>query len=121
MILVDTSVWVVHFKDSSYELEILLNDGKVMVHQFVIGELACGNIKNRKEIISLLQALPVAVQAEHDEVLQFIEQNKIVGKGIGYIDVHLLASAILSDALLWTLDKRLATIADNLKVKYSVK
>ena len=121
MILVDTSIWVAHFRDGTSGLEILLNDGEVMIHPFVIGELACGNIKNRKEIFSLLKTLTMAVQAEHDEVLQFIEQNKIMGRGVGYIDVHLLASAVLSDAPIWTLDKRLAAVADRMKIKYSAK
>jgi predicted nucleic acid-binding protein len=121
MVLVDTSVWVVHLRDGSSGLAMLLNDGEVMIHSFVIGELACGNIKNRKEILSLLQALPRAAQAQHEEVLGFIEQKEIMGRGVGYIDIHLLASAILSDAPLWTLDKNLAAVAGKMKINYTTK
>ena len=114
MTLVDTSVWISHFREGSKDLERLLTDEDVICHSFVVGELACGNIKNRKEIFTLLKALPMAVQAQHDEVLQFIEKNKLMGAGVGYVDAHLLASAVLSDTPLWTLDKRLAAVAGKL-------
>ena len=76
MVLVDTSVWVSHLREGSKELGRLLNDGDVMLHPFIIGELACGNIKNRHKVLSLLQLLPMVIQVEHEEVLQFIEKNK---------------------------------------------
>jgi predicted nucleic acid-binding protein len=114
MILVDTSVWVSHLREGNPELEKLLNDGDVISHPFVIGELACGNIKNRTEILTLLQALPMATQAEHEEVMQFIENNQLMGEGLGYIDVHLIASAALTSVPIWTLDKRLAGISAKL-------
>jgi predicted nucleic acid-binding protein len=114
MILVDTSVWVSHLRKGNPELEKLLNDGDVISHPFVIGELACGNIKNRTEILTLLQALPMATQAEHEEVMQFIENNQLMGEGLGYIDVHLIASAALTSVQIWTLDKRLAGISAKL-------
>jgi predicted nucleic acid-binding protein len=85
---------------------------------FIIGELACGNIKNRKEIISLLQALPQSLVAENDEVLQLIEQKKLMGIGIGLIDVHLLASSLLTGLPLWTADKRLRTTASKFNIIY---
>lgn len=107
MILVDTSVWVSHLRDSSSQLEKLLNNGDVICHPFVIGELACGSIKNRNEILSLLSALPKADILTDEEVLLFIEKNNLMGKGLGLIDIHLLASAILSEASLWTLDNKL--------------
>ena len=107
MILVDTSVWVEHFRSANSKLVKILNDGDVICHPFIIGELACGNIKNRNKIFSLLQSLPMAKQANNDEILEFIEIKKLMGKGLGYIDIHLLASAFLSNVSLWSLDKKL--------------
>lgn len=93
MVLVDTSVWVRHLREGDSDLEQLLNSGQVMCHPHIVGELACGNMKNRREVLSLLQLLPVATLATHTEILQFIESNHLMGKGLGYIDVHLSASA----------------------------
>ncbi len=107
MVLVDTSVWVSHLHDGSPKLEQLLNDGDVLCHPFIIGELACGNIKNRREILSLLTALPKGDFLDDEDVLLFIEKNNLMGKGLGLIDIHLLASAILSEVALWTLDVKL--------------
>jgi predicted nucleic acid-binding protein len=87
-------------------------------HALVVGELACGNIKNRKEILSLLQTLPMAETAEHQEALHFIEHNRLMGKGLGYIDVHLLASALLARIPLWTSDKRLKAASAELGLSY---
>jgi predicted nucleic acid-binding protein len=111
MVLVDTSVWVLHLRDATIGLEDLLNEGEVICHPFIVGELACGNLRNRSEILSLLQALPMAIHAEHEEVMQFIENYSLMGKGLGYIDMHLLASAILTKVPLWTLDKKLHEIS----------
>ena len=111
MVLVDTSVWISHLRDSNSFLEELLNKGIVLCHPFIVGELACGNIKNRNEILSLLKSLPMVSVVEHDEVLTFIEDRKLARKGLGYVDVHLLASAILSDSAIWSLDKKLSEIA----------
>jgi predicted nucleic acid-binding protein len=121
MILVDTSVWINHLRSSENHLEKLLFDGKVLCHTHIIGELACGNIKNREEIISLLQALPMAPQIEFNEYLYFIDINKLNGRGIGFVDIHLLASAQLGQVKLWTVDKRLRTIADELGLNYQKK
>ena len=118
MVLVDTSVWVVHLRRGGIGLEPLLNEGHVVCHPFIVGELACGNLKNRAELLSLLQALPVATPADHKEVMQFIESHSLMGKGLGYIDMHLLASAILSRVPLWTLDKRLKQVSLELGVAY---
>jgi len=118
VILVDTSVWVSHLRETNDALVNLLNNTEVVCHPFVIGELACGNLKNRTAIISLLEALPTAQEVGHEEVLAFIESRKIMGNGLGYIDVHLLASALLSGVLLWTLDKRLDKTAEALHCKY---
>jgi len=119
MVLVDTSVWISHLRNGNKQLETLLNNGDVMCHPFVAGELACGNIKNRIEILSLLRLLPVVVQADDEEVLQFIETNNLMGKGLGYIDMHLAASALLSGVPIWTLDTGLATISRKLGIHYS--
>ncbi|MDA8307848.1 MAG: PIN domain-containing protein [Deltaproteobacteria bacterium] len=119
MILVDTSVWVSHLRNGEIGLTALLNEGHVVCHSFIIGELACGNLKNRSEILSLFQALPMAVQAEHEEVMEFIERHRLMGKGLGYIDVHLLASAVLTDVSLWTFDRRLIEAASKLNKHYT--
>ena len=118
MVLVDTSVWISHLREGNTRLEMLLNDGKVMCHPFVVGELACGNIRNRAEVLALLQHLPTALEAKNEEVLQFIETNGLSGKGLGYIDMHLCASALLSAVSIWTLDRSLAGITNRLNISY---
>ena len=118
MVLVDTSVWVSHLRVGNPELERLLNDGDIVCHSFIIGELACGNLKNRAEILSLLNALRIIPPAEHEEVLQFIENYRLMGKGLGYIDMHLLTSALLNQVLIWTLDKKLREISLKLRLQF---
>ena len=118
MVLVDTSVWVAHLRNGESGLESLLNDGHVVCHPCIIGELACGNLINRSEILSLLHALPAAIHAEHEEVMRFVENNRLMGKGLGYIDIHLLVSAILSDLQFWTLDKKLNQVSVELGLAY---
>ena len=118
MVLVDTSIWVSHFRTGDSYLQELLADEQVLCHPFITGELACGGLKNRKEIISLLQALPDAITAETDEILEFIEHQKLIGVGIGLVDVHLLASALLTKALLWTSDRNLRAAAVRLNIFY---
>ncbi len=93
-------------------------DEQVLCHPFIFGELACGRLKNRKEIISLLQALPDATMAEIDEILEFIEHQKLIGVGIGLVDVQLLASALLTKVLLWTADRNLRAAAARLNILY---
>ena len=107
MVLVDTSIWVSHLRSGNPKLEQLLNDGDVVCHPFIIGELACGNIKNRKAILALLGSLPVLEMMDNEEVLLFIEKKDLMGKGLGLIDVHLLATTLLSEVSLWTLDAKL--------------
>ena len=119
MILVDTSVWVSHLREGSDRLEKLLNKGGVISHPFIIGELACGNIRNRGEVFSLLQALPMAIQAEHEEVMEFIERHCLMGKGLGFIDVHLIASAELTDTPIWTFDQALSVVSAQLGLNSS--
>jgi len=118
MVLVDTSIWVVHMRQGSRRLEKLLMDAEVICHPFIIGELACGNLKNRNEIISLLQSLPMAPTIELEEFLFFIDRNHLMGKGIGLVDVHLLASAQLAGVPLWTADKKLKSSADQLELTF---
>jgi hypothetical protein len=109
--LVDTSVWVDHFRSGNETLGSLLHVDQVLTHPFVIGELACGALRNRREILALLETLPSARVAGHDEVLAFVEGHRLFGRGIGWIDAHLLASALLSRARLITIDRPLARLA----------
>ena len=122
MILVDASVWVEHLRKGMPELAAVLEQGTVLIHAFVIGELACGNLKNRDEVLRLLAELPAAPIASDAEALGFIAQRALMGRGIGYIDVHLLASVALSGAAtLWTRDKRLSAVAARLKLAYTAR
>lgn len=112
MILVDTSVWVDHLRVGEAQLAALLEAGRVLMHPFVIGELALGNLRQRASVLALLQNLPAAVVATDQEVMQFIERNSLAGQGIGYADAHLLVSIRLTaGSSIWTRDKRLAAIA----------
>ena len=110
MILADTSVWIDHLRNTDPELFDILQKGEVCIHPFIVGEIACGNFTNRIEIIDLLKALPEVFAASDDEVLQFIENQHLYGKGLGYIDIHLLASAFINKVKLWTKDKRLSAV-----------
>ena len=116
MVLVDTSIWISHFREGNSHLKELLEDESVVCHPFIIGELACVGLKNRKEIISLLKALPQVQTAESDEILQFIESRRLFGTGLGFVDVHLLASALLTKVLLWAADKPLQRAATKLNI-----
>lgn len=118
MVLVDTAIWVSHLKEGNADLRALLEDGEVLCHPYIIGELACGNLKNRLKILSLLKALPQAKVAGHDEVMTFIAIQDLAGAGLGYVDMHLLASALLSRSSLWTADRRLGAAAKKLGIKY---
>jgi len=116
MILVDTSVWVDHLRRGNARLQALLEEGEVLCHPFVVGELACGNLRNRSEILGLLIALPAAEEASHKEVLHLLESNRLYGLGLGLVDAHLLASGLLMHCPLWTLDKPLDAAATKLRV-----
>ncbi len=112
MILADTSVWVDHLRRGDAQLVGLLERANVIIHPFVVGEIACGSLRDRSSILELLQHLPAAAVAEDEEVLGFIERRALHGKGIGVVDVHLLASVALTEgAKLWTRDKRLRLVA----------
>ncbi len=116
MILVDTSVWVAHFRLPHLELMDRLQDGEVLIHPFVVGELACGNMRQRDSILSYLEALPAVVRAKDSEVRGLIEGHRLWGRGIGWVDAHLLASTLLSQCHFWTLDRRLTETAAHLGV-----
>lgn len=119
MILVDTSVWVDHLRVGDAALVVLLDQAKVVTHPFVIGEIACGSLRQRQSVLDLLADLPAAAVADGDEVRGFIERHVLHGKGIGYVDVHLLASVALTDgAQLWTRDKKLQAAAQALGRAY---
>jgi predicted nucleic acid-binding protein len=120
-VLVDTSVWIKHLRGSDKNLVRLLEQGLVACHPFIIGELACGGIENRYEIIRLLNDLPSTDILDHYEIMEFIEHRKIMNKGIGYVDVHLLGSALVSETPLWTFDKALKKIANQLFIEYDIK
>ncbi len=115
MILVDTSVWVDHLRRRDDALANLLDQGQVLAHPLIIGEIALGNLRQRDVVLGSLSELPRAATATDEEVLQFIERHALFGVGIGYIDAHLLAAVTLTpDAALWTRDKRLRAIAEPL-------
>ena len=116
MILVDTSIWVAHLRRGNSDLSALLSDGEAACHPFIIGELACGNLKNRKEILSLLTALPSLPTIDQEEFLAFVEHDHLAGLGLGFVDIHLLASARLSGTPLWTSDRALKQVAAQLGV-----
>jgi len=118
MVLVDTSIWVLHLRTGDAHLNALLKDEGVICHPFVVGELACGSIRNRTEVLTLLQSLPIAKVAKHEEVLRFIEVHGLMGTGLGLIDVHLIASALLSNTPLWTADKSLGEASFKLNIAY---
>jgi len=115
-VLVDASIWVDHFRKGEALLQDLLSSGQVAIHPFIIGELACGNFANRTEILKLLSELPLVTIASNEEVMHLIEKHKLSGKGLGWIDVHLLTSALLDNLPLWTRDQKLAAAAKKLDI-----
>ncbi len=117
MILIDTSVWVQHFRLGDGSLGRILEENLALTHSFVIGELACGQLKPRKRILADLKALPLAVSATDAEVLELIEEHELWGRGIGWVDAHLLASSRLSGCQLWTRDRQLEVAAAGAGVK----
>jgi predicted nucleic acid-binding protein len=114
VVLVDTSVWIEHLRRTRAELVRLLTEGSVLSHGAVVGELACGTLRQRAAILELLRALPRADPASDDEALSLIESHRLSGHGLGWVDVHLLASARLSGCRLWTIDQQLARAAHRL-------
>ena len=118
-VLVDTSVWVDHFKQRNERLAALLEEGRVVCHPYVVTEVACGTPPNRRAIIAMLADLESTPLATPDEILELIERHSLHGRGCGFVDVSLLASALLSDqTLIWTLDKRLESVVAELNRAY---
>ena len=116
MILVDTSVWIEHLRTGTERLRSLLEGDQVLCHPFVTGELACGTLRNREEILNNLGALPEARVAGQEEVLRFLEGHHLYGRGLGWVDAHLLASTLLTGCMLWTFDQPLRRAAAALEV-----
>jgi predicted nucleic acid-binding protein len=111
MMLLDTSIWIDHLRKNDDILACLLEAQQILMHPFVIGELALGSLRQRKQVLNELANLPLAAKASDEEVLVLIERHRLAGSGIGYVDAHLLASASISDASLWTRDKHLHQVA----------
>jgi predicted nucleic acid-binding protein len=119
VILVDTSIWIEHLRVGCPELSGLLETGQVLVHPFVVGELACGNLRKRADVLSALGGMPQLRVASHQEVLFFVGQRRLMGRGIGYVDAHLLAAAALTPPTrIWTADRRLARAAATLELAH---
>jgi predicted nucleic acid-binding protein len=116
VILADTSVWVDHLRSGDPAMKQLLDDRQVIMHPFVLGEIALGHLNPRGAILEMLERLPKAELADNAEVLQFIERYRLFGSGIGYIDAHLLTGSVLTFCVLWTRDKRLQRIATDLGI-----
>ncbi len=110
MILADTSVWIDHLRHGNASLAHSLHDASVVTHPFVMGELACGNIRMRQQVLSLLSRLPTVAPVSHNEALHFLESRSLSGKGLGWVDVHLIAAAVAARIPLFTLDRRLAAV-----------
>jgi len=111
MVLVDTSVWIDHLKSGNDKLKALLNEGRVVCHPFITGEIACVSLKNRNQVLALFQALPQLPVVDLEEYLYFIDANSLAARGIGFVDINLLASVRLSGCRIWTLDKKLYDIS----------
>lgn len=119
MVVVDTSIWIDHLAKADERLQQLLLNGQVLMHPYIIGELACGNLKPRDEILEMLAVLPAAPLAQDHEVLYFLNANQFYRQGIGYVDAHILSSvALLRTATLWTRDKRLSHLAQKIGLAF---
>ncbi len=121
MILIDTSVWVDHLRSADARLVALLERGAVLMHPWVTGELACGNLRNRKALLDLWRHLPALAPVADHEALFFLENHRLMGRGVGFIDIHLLAAVALAGggARLWTRDKRLQVLAKELGLGFT--
>jgi hypothetical protein len=118
MVLIDTSIWIDHFNCSDPVLQFLLNEYEAAVHPYVLCELACGNFKNRNKIFELLSHLPSIAEISTDEYFVFLENHKLYGLGLGFVDIHLLASSLISQCSIYTRDKTLLAVANSLKIGY---
>jgi predicted nucleic acid-binding protein len=118
-VLVDTSVWIDHFRKNNNLLVTLLNNHRVLMHSMIRGELACGHLRHRLQILALLKHLPHVSEATHDEALTFMDNKQLMGRGIGFVDVHLLAATVLTPgARIWTRDSRLSVVAQSLEIAW---
>jgi predicted nucleic acid-binding protein len=115
-VLVDTSVWINHLRHRDLNLVALLRTTRVVIHPMVLGELACGDIPNRPQFLSLCSALPRAVEITTAEALNLLEERRLWGRGFGWTDVHLLGSALVSQVRLWTQDRSLDRTATQLRI-----
>lgn len=118
MILVDTSIWVDHLKKDGHPLAKLLEEGHVLMHDMVAGELACGNLRDRQGLMKQLSGLPQLKVISHQSVMAFIEDHGVMGKGIGFVDVHLLAATKNAGGEIWTRDKNLLSVASGLSLSF---
>lgn len=118
MVLVDTSIWVDFFRKGDKELSLLLQQGDVCCHPFILGELALGYLSPREKILALLATLPTIPATSNQETMDFIETHKLFGLGLGLIDIHLLTSSLLGRASLWTRDKKLVKAAEKLHIAF---
>lgn len=118
MVLVATSIWIDHFNRTDAVLQVLLNEYEVVIHPYVLGELVCGNFKNRKEIIGLLKALPFINNVSDEEYYSFVESHKLFGLGLGFVDIHLLASSLVAGCSIYTRDKLLFSFAESFEMAY---
>ncbi|HMB95607.1 MAG TPA: PIN domain-containing protein [Tepidisphaeraceae bacterium] len=118
--LVDTSVWIDYLRRGNAKLAQLLSDDQVLCHRFIVGELACGWLKNRQTILTFLSKLPQATSAAHDEVLDLLQSRQLFAKGIGWIDAHLLAATLLSHSRIWTTDRHLMKSAHDMNIAEEV-
>lgn len=118
LVLVDTSIWIDHFNRTDSLLQLLLNDGEVVINPFILGELSCGNIKNRKVILGLLKELPIIKNVSDEEFYFFVEKHQLHGLGLGFVDIHLLASSLLARCSIYTRDKTLFSVADSFKIAF---
>ena len=116
--MVDTSVWVDHLRHRNARLAAVLETMPVTTHPFVIGELSCGQLAQRTEVLGFLEALPTVPLADHEEVVEFVAAHRLYGRGLGWVDMHLLAAARLAQLPVWTLDKRLAVVAGEMGLAY---
>ena len=114
--LVDTSVWIDHVRRPEPKLIALLDENDVHVHPFVIGELACGHLRPRHELTLLIQKLPSLPAVDHEEAMIFLERHALHGRGVGWIDLHLLASTMLARTTLWTRDRHMGAVAQALHI-----
>jgi predicted nucleic acid-binding protein len=118
MVLVDTSIWIDHLRHSDIGLAALLESGDAVCHPLIIGEVACGHLSSRKEILHRLALLPAASVARHSEVLAFIEGHRLFGLGLGFVDMHILAAAHLDGFKVWSRDKAMRAAAEKLRIAF---